>query len=337
MDKLLTIVIPTYNMEDLLEHCLNSLIIASNLMEQLEVLVIIDGATDCSSEIAHKYETIHPQTFRVIDKENGNYGSCINRGLQEAKGKYIKILDADDSFDNEALSTFIKSIKGTDYDLILTNYCFKNSYGHTTETKHFDIPFNTSLSSLMLPELGAHMAMHAVTYKTDNLRRIKYHQSEGISYTDQEWIFTPMTTVKTFTYIPICLYNYLIGREGQTMNFSNMSRNIHHNLTVMRTLIKTYTGTPNDSDIHEYLKNRIECLAEYIYTLYLYNMPKVDASQLADFDKELRDTCPPLHLYAATIRASRLPMVKMWRLLGYYTNDHGLHNFFRYRKYNPFK
>ena len=97
MEKLLTIIIPTYNMEKYLDKCLSSLIVDDKeLMTQLEVLVVIDGAKDRSSEIAHTYQDKYPDTYVVIDKENGNYGSCINRGLKEASGKYVKVLDADD-------------------------------------------------------------------------------------------------------------------------------------------------------------------------------------------------------------------------------------------------
>ena len=108
MDKILTIVIPTYNMEKYLDKCLTSLLFNDkDLLKQLEVLVVIDGSKDRSSLIAHSYEKKYPETFRVIDKENGTYVSCIKRGLKEATGKYIKILDADDSFDTTNLRSFI--------------------------------------------------------------------------------------------------------------------------------------------------------------------------------------------------------------------------------------
>ena len=79
MEKILTVVVPTYNMEQYLDRCLTSLIIDDDKMALLEVLVVNDGSKDRSSEIAHSYEARYPDTFRVIDKENGNYGSCINR------------------------------------------------------------------------------------------------------------------------------------------------------------------------------------------------------------------------------------------------------------------
>ena len=99
-NKILTIIIPTYNMEQYLRKCLDSLIVSEENMQRLEVLVVNDGSKDSSSAIGHEYEAKYPQTFRVIDKENGNYGSCVNRGLKEATGKYVKVLDADDYFDD---------------------------------------------------------------------------------------------------------------------------------------------------------------------------------------------------------------------------------------------
>lgn len=82
MEKILTIVIPTYNMQDYLRRCLDSLIVPEEQMKHLEVLVVNDGSKDNSSAIAHEYQDKYPDTFRVIDKENGNYGSCVNRGLR---------------------------------------------------------------------------------------------------------------------------------------------------------------------------------------------------------------------------------------------------------------
>ena len=124
MNKILTIVVPTYNMQDYLNRCLDSLIVVPELMGQLEVLVINDGSKDNSSVIGHEYEARYPNTFRVIDKENGNYGSCVNRGLAEAKGKYIKILDADDWFNTKEFEDYLRNLSTVEVDLVLTSYYF---------------------------------------------------------------------------------------------------------------------------------------------------------------------------------------------------------------------
>ncbi len=335
-NKLLSIIIPTYNMEAYLEKCLNSLIINNETMNDMEVIVVIDGGTDRSSEIAHEYHNQYPSVFKVIDKSNGNYGSCINRGIQEANGKYIKILDADDSFNPITLNDTVKLIADIDVDLILNDYSIVNEYGDITDTKQFNLPTNTILTSEYLANIGAEMAMHAVMYKTDNLRKIKYMQSEGISYTDQEWIFQPMTAVKSIYYIKESLYQYLVGREGQTMNSSALYKNIHHNLQVMNNMIKVFNSPPKESGILKYLEGRLYGYAEYVYSNYLYNTNLTDITQLIQFDKEVKTSCPTLYSHLNSLHAGKLPFIRLWRLI-YYKKDFGFNNFFRYRSYNPFK
>ena len=104
--KILSIIIPTYNMEKYLPKCLDSLISAKEVLCKMEILIINDGSKDASSRIAHEYQSRYPDSIIVIDKENGNYGSCVNRGLKEATGKYIKVLDADDWFLTQNLKRY---------------------------------------------------------------------------------------------------------------------------------------------------------------------------------------------------------------------------------------
>ncbi len=90
--KLLSLIIPTYNMEALLPRCLDSLLVPETL-ERLEVMVVNDGSKDGSLAVANRYKERFPQTLTVIDKPNGNYGSTINVALPVAQGKYVKVVD----------------------------------------------------------------------------------------------------------------------------------------------------------------------------------------------------------------------------------------------------
>lgn len=122
MNKLLTLIVPTYNMEQYLERCLSSLIIDKKQMSLLQVLVINDGSKDRSSEIAHSFEKKYPNSFTVIDKENGNYGSCFNCGIELAIGKYVRLLDSDDWLNTDGLSDFLNKLKVIDTDVVVTKY-----------------------------------------------------------------------------------------------------------------------------------------------------------------------------------------------------------------------
>lgn len=90
MDKVLTVIVPVYNMEKYIRQCLESLVIGGG------VLVVLDGSKDGSAEIAYEFVEQYPDTFRIIYKANGGHGSAINTGLMMASGEYVKILDSDD-------------------------------------------------------------------------------------------------------------------------------------------------------------------------------------------------------------------------------------------------
>ena len=80
MEKILSVSIASYNVEKFIRKALDSCCVPE-IMDRLEVLVVNDGSTDCTLEIAREYETQYPQTFRVIDKKNGGYGSTVNASI----------------------------------------------------------------------------------------------------------------------------------------------------------------------------------------------------------------------------------------------------------------
>lgn len=121
--KLLSIIIPTYNMEALLEKDLQSLVLPTRERRgQLDVIVVIDGGKDRSSAIAHSFADRYPETFRVLDKANGNYGSCINAALPLVRGKYVRVMDADDTYYTDNLPGYLDALESQDAELVLTPY-----------------------------------------------------------------------------------------------------------------------------------------------------------------------------------------------------------------------
>ena len=269
MEKLITIVIPTYNMEKYLDKCLTSLIVPDEYMEQMEVLVVNDGSKDNSSAIAHQYESKYPQTFRVIDKENGNYGSCVNRGLMEAKGKYIKVLDADDRFDSANFNSFLIQLESLDVDCIMSDTYKEKPDGTIWQIIKYNLPTLQvfSLEKILKDVPSELMWMHSITYRTSVLRNISYHQTEGISYTDQEWIFLPMASCKTFLYYPNVVYYYLIGRDGQTVSRDVFKKNFDQEIISTIVMTKTIKDNINiDTTAYAYLRKRLHSRCVYVYS-----------------------------------------------------------------------
>lgn len=292
MNKVLSIIIPTYNMEKYLHKCLDSLIVSNENMKTLEVLIINDGSKDSSSVIGHEYEAKFPQTFRVIDKENGNYGSCINRGLKEATGKYVKILDADDYFETLIFNSYINYLQIIDVDLIITDYCIVDPNGIVQESYTFPLPTKSAFSLKQLSK-GTIMWLwhHGITYKKEILIQMDYHQTEGISYTDDEWIFKPMTQVHQISYYPHYLYSYLMGREGQTFDPKILNRDFDKRFVVLRSMLSYYSDVKSviSKDVENYLKYKLFDRLTPVYCYFLIqNSTKNGNCQLMEIDKNVR-------------------------------------------------
>lgn len=328
MKKYLTIIIPTYNMEALLDQCLTSLILDDyEHRTMIDAIIVIDGATDRSSEIAHRYAEKYPETFSVIDKENGNYGSCINAALPMAKGKYVRILDSDDSYETANLPDYLDLLSKIDTELVLTDFINCDTLGNTTG--HTSLPFKSNRAFLFstIP-VSTFLPMHAVAYKTEIFKYIKYHQTEGISYTDMEWVFHPMSQIKTVFYWNKVIYRYLFGREGQTSDYIIRQRcQIHQQKGIMAE-IKVMQSLPEDK------KN---CNYDYLEHWLLYRLESIYKDNLVDlkgdydlvaFDKELKKVS--LEWYNKANKCTlpfknlclKLPIVKIWRQLGAKNRKH---------------
>lgn len=286
-------------MEDYLDKCLTSLVLSdseSELMYHLEVIVVNDGSIDRSSEIAHSYEAKYPNTFKVIDKENGNYGSCINVGLQIATGQYIKILDADDSFDTATFKRFLEFLNNVDVDAVINDYDIVNLSGEVTETFSYSaLSVGTDFVLSNMSEYYCDIQMRSVTYRTELVRDIDYHQSEGLFYTDQEWIFFPLSQSKCLQYFPGRLYKYLIGREGQTVNIKVWKKSFWMEIQVLRKMLLTYTSHINSIG-HDYLQIRILDRFNTIFNALLFYIPSAkNEAEVRKFDYEFLKLCPDLH------------------------------------------
>ena len=103
---MISVVIPLYNKARSIHDTLQS--VCAQTYADFEVLVVNDGSTDEGASIASKY---HDARVRVIYKENGGVCSARNRGIEEAKGEYVALLDGDDQWDKDYLAEQVKMIQ----------------------------------------------------------------------------------------------------------------------------------------------------------------------------------------------------------------------------------
>ena len=300
MEKILSLIVPSYNMEAYLPYCLDSLLVGMPVLDSLEVLVVNDGSRDRTSEIARSYEARYPQVFRVIDKENGNYGSCVNRGLKEARGKYVKVLDADDSFDTGNFREFLKFLQETDADLVVSDFAVVDQERTVRKIIRYRLGNGTrfDMDTVCTSHEFRNMQMHAVTYRLENLKSMDYRQTEGISYTDQQWIFIPMISVKTVAGFDSPVYEYLVGRAGQTVDPAVKLKSIGQSVKCALDMARTYEmhGTEvAGKPVREYLLARITPLLKEVYVFALTHYDRQMRNLLCDCDRTLKKTSKELY------------------------------------------
>lgn len=116
MDKLVSVILPTYNMELYLAQCLKSITLQS--YKNIEVIVVIDGATDSSFQIAKSFQD-QDERFKVIWQENAGSGPARNNGLMHATGEYIMFVDPDDWIDSNMVEDLLEVAITSGADLVI--------------------------------------------------------------------------------------------------------------------------------------------------------------------------------------------------------------------------
>jgi glycosyltransferase involved in cell wall biosynthesis len=326
--KIISIIIPIYNMEEYLDRCLIS-VLDHKWNKDLEVIAVNDGSKDHSLQIILKYQKKYPSIIRFINKENGNYGSTINAALPIAEGKYIKILDADDWFNTEEFDQYIKQLKNIESDLIISNYTENYSSGKNVKKCFPNKDYNWEILAFSSSLQNLHM--QAITYRTELLRQINYKQTEGISYTDQEWMFYPMFFVDKITFINANVYQYYIGRKGQTINLSVSLKN-RHNFLIIAKKMNSYYLSFDERKLSEsqdrYLLNRIYIVCNALYKRYLVYLSRkdfeADEAVLIDFDRMIKENSKIIYTNTANI------------ILHKYIPFHYVHYWRKYSKRTPF-
>ena len=242
MEKLLTVAVPCHNAAWCLDKCLFSFLNEA-VMDRLKVIIVNDGSTDNTLEIAEKYQQRYPQVFRVIDKENGGHGSGINAAIKLAAGKYFKVVDADDWVLTENLESFLDILENTRADAILTHFhTVDMTTGERREYKTRDISLNklyTLEEFTALPgEIYPCASFHGLTYRTEVYKGSGTILSEGIFYEDQEYAALPFAKVKTVLPLDMFLYEYLIGNASQSVSDQNQVKRLYHVEQVVRRLFE---------------------------------------------------------------------------------------------------
>lgn len=246
--KILTIAIPCYNSQDYMKKCIESALIGG---EDVEILIVNDGSSDKTAQIADEYQAKYPTIVKAIHKENGGHGDAVNTGIANATGAYFKVVDSDDWLDKEAYIKVLKVLKKVveekhELDLLLANYVYDKVGRNRKKVMKYKgaLPERKIISwdsDKIRFNKFQYVLMHSVIYRTQLLRDCGLMLPKHTFYVDNIFIFKPMVNVKKLMYINCDLYHYYIGREGQSVNEATMIKRIDQQITINRTLIDFFS------------------------------------------------------------------------------------------------
>lgn len=125
INEKVSIIVPVYNVEKYLTHCLDTL--RNQSYRNIEIILVDDGSTDRSGAICDQYQQVDSR-IRVIHKENGGLSSARNAGIQIATGEYFSFVDSDDWVSVYMIETLLDAVVETNSDIAVCGFfCVKEN------------------------------------------------------------------------------------------------------------------------------------------------------------------------------------------------------------------
>ena len=225
-----SVIIPIYNTERYLRECLDSVL--SQTLRGIEVICVNDGSTDGSLSVMREYEARDPRV-RVVDKPNGGYGHSVNRGLSEARGEYVAIVEPDDFIDAHMYEDLMAAARlsgDTAADVVKSAYW--NYYDVEGEPPRIEAP---NLMNCMPAEsfqftahthwevLYHHPSIWSAIYRREFIeeRGIRMIEPKGAGWADNPFFFETLLQAQSIVWVPAAYYFYRQTNPDSSSNLKD--------------------------------------------------------------------------------------------------------------------
>ena len=288
--KLLSVAIPSYNSQDYMRKCIESLLPGG---DEVEILVVDDGSKDETPRIADEYEEQYPGIVRAIHQENGGHGEAVNAGLRHASGYFYKVVDSDDWVDEEAYQKILdflrKAVREEEpLDMLISNYVYEKQGAIHKKVIHYHsiLPEGRYFGWEEIGNFGPsqNILMHSVIYRTDMLKNSGMQLPKHTFYVDNLFVYLPLPYVKKMYYLDVNFYRYFIGRDDQSVNEKVMISRIDQQLRVNKIMIDTYAEHEDHFDSEKLKKYMIHYLQTILMvsSVLLMKMNTEEADAMRD-------------------------------------------------------
>lgn len=227
----LSVILPVYNVAAYLPKCMETLL--KWQAPYVEYLFVNDGSTDKSRDIILKYAE-NDKRVKLIDKENGGCASARNRGIDEAKGRFIGFVDSDDFIDKSMFyKLFRRAIMGN-YRLTYSGYKEYYEEDRSSEPVLNDClsePYLTGTyreDKVQLLAVNTRVAIWRAIYRKDIIEQnnIRFHEDMK-RFDDLPFRVEYIFAAGSAACVPEYLYYYRLGRKGQDVSCTDKRLFVH--------------------------------------------------------------------------------------------------------------
>lgn len=279
---LISVIVPVYNVEKYLYSCIDSIL--AQTYNNLEIILIDDGSTDCSGKICDEY-ALKDSRILVIHKENQGLGLARNSGLEIAKGKYILFVDSDDYIHPKMVEELINNLVNVSADTCFCGYfsVYKNDLIEDNPAYYNDRIFkgNEIINEVLLNMIGGlpsdkydtklNMAVWHALYSTEIIKKNHLTFPSEREFISEDIIFhiLYLQCAKKVYYISTPLYYYRASRiDSLTQRFdeSEFIRHISSYNKLNSELSKILPSSQFQLRTQRYLLGRIRvCIQKSVY------------------------------------------------------------------------
>ena len=227
----LSIIVPVYNVIDYLAKCLDSLLAQDLPQNEYEIIVVNDGSTDNSREIAQEYADKYAN-ITLINQENQGLSGARNTGIASARGEYVQFVDSDDYLEENVLGGLLKQIEEDRLDVLRFKYqnvrinaeCEYEVFQPYKQSNFlFDDYSSQPINGINFLNQRLGTACYAVMFLIKRELLADCLFKRGIYFEDTEW--TPRLLIKAsrVASTDTIVYNYLM-REGSITKAINKDK-----------------------------------------------------------------------------------------------------------------
>lgn len=261
--KRLSLIIPLFNAEPFLSRCLDSIINQDLSYQEFEVIIVNDGSTDNSLEVAYQYKTAN-SNIDIFSIEKTGVGAARNFGINKAIGKYLLFVDADDYVFPNSLADILKIMETQDLDVLRFNYENITEKGivipkRKNSTKSVVFSNNIVDGNTFLSEhLGWSCYAWSYLLKASFIKDNNLYFNPSIFFEDIEWLLTVLSKAKKVRSINKLVYAYVqhLGSITQSIQPTKKNKVLTDKLYVI-DMLKQYAQITNNKSVKKWCEGMI--------------------------------------------------------------------------------